>query len=126
MRTSQFISGALSRARFNETEVTVGDFSSGEEFFGHVAPDFIADACIPRKYVDSMRRMGYNVLYINEINGRMPDIEIMRLGQRLEIPIVTQNIRHFGSYYKLIPLKSRKSVRKLIRETMKHISGKRR
>lgn len=87
-----------------------------------MAPDFIADACIPRKYVDSMRLMGYNVLYINEINGRMPDIEIMRLGQRLEVPIVTQNIRHFGSYSKLIPLKSRKSVRKLIRETMKHFS----
>lgn len=117
----------VSRTRFEANEITiVGHSFSAEDAVGFNTPDFIADACIPRKYVDSMRRMGYSVLYINEINGRMPDIEIMRLGQRLEIPIVTQNIRHFGSYYKLIPLKSRKSVRKLIRETMKHFSGMRR
>ncbi|MCG2724175.1 MAG: hypothetical protein ABIF85_07045 [Nanoarchaeota archaeon] len=52
----------------------------------------------------------------------MQYIEIMRLGQRFEVPIATQNIRHFGAYYKLIPLKSRKSVRRLIQETMKHFS----
>lgn|GEM_PF-1904938 len=115
----------MARTRLETNEITVFEHSfSGEDVVGQNPTDFIADACIPRKYVDSMRRMGYNVLYINEINGRMPDIEIMRLGQRLEIPIVTQNIRHFDSYYKLIPLKSRKSVRKLIRETVKHFSKK--
>ncbi|VVB61682.1 Uncharacterised protein [uncultured archaeon] len=87
-------------------------------------PDFIADACTPRKYVEAMRRLGYSVLYINEINGRMPDSEIIEMGGRLGIPIATQNIRHFGAYGKLIPLKSRKNVRRLVRETLRHLSKK--
>ena len=121
MHSRQFNSGALARLRLNSAEIAVEDYSfSGEDVIGLNPPEFIADACIPKKYVEAMRKLGYGVLYINEINGRMPDIEIMRLGQRLEIPIITQNVKHFGAYYKLIPLKSRKSVRKLLRETMKH------
>lgn len=124
IRAHQFISGAMVRTACGilaNCIVTAPSFFE-RDIIEPKHPDFIADACVPLKYVQEMRRLGYGVIYINEINGRMQDWEIIQMGLRLGVPIATQNIRHFEPYCRLIPLKSRKSVHTLVRETLKHLS----
>ena len=85
--------------------------------------DLVADACVPRKCVDKLRELGYDVLYINETyDPSMPDREVKNIGYSLRIPIATMNVRHFEDYADLIPLPSKKNINHLIREIEKYMT----
>lgn len=81
----------------------------------------VADACIPRKCVDALRAMGYDVMYINEIDGRMPDSQVMSIGYAFGVPIVTHD-KHFKDYDNPILLKSKKNTEYLVKEIQKYMS----
>lgn len=90
----------------------------------------ICDANLSWDYVEALKKElpDSEIIYVNDKNnsygayGGMTDTAIMGLGYYLgNIPICTCNPRHFQMYDNLIPLPSRKSVRKLIEETKKHL-----
>lgn len=80
----------------------------------------LVDACLPRKYVNTLRDMGYSVLYINEIDGGMPDSQVKEIARQFNIPIATCNIKHFLEVDNLIPLRPRKS-KQLVKETLRYL-----
>ena len=83
--------------------------------------DLLVDACVPRKCVDALREMGYDVFYINEsYNPSMPDNEVKQIGYSLGVPIATANIKHFDDYEDLIPLRPRKWHRQ-VTEVQKYL-----
>lgn len=83
--------------------------------------DLVADACLPRKYVDSLRDLGYSVLYINETERpSMPDSEVKAIARHFNIPVATCNVKHFLDVDNLIPLRPRKA-KQLVRETLKYL-----
>jgi len=91
---------------------------------GKKMTDLIADACVPRKCVDALREMGYDVYYINETwNPSMPDNEVKNIGHALHVPIATNNVKHFGDYEDRIPLKPRK-YQKQVDEVLRYLRGK--
>lgn len=83
--------------------------------------DLVVDACLPRKYVDTLRELGYSVLYINETDRpSMPDEEVKAVARHFNIPIATANIKHFLDVDNLIPLRPRKA-KQLVRETLRYL-----
>lgn len=85
-------------------------------------PDLIADACVSKKVVDTLRQRGYNVLYINEIDGNMPDDAVKYLGKILNVPIATHNVRHFLDVKEdLIPLEAKKA-NKVVNQALRYLS----
>lgn len=89
--------------------------------------NIIADANLSWDFVKELERLDLGtVIYINDKkNGyktysNMSDQSIMNLGYKLDAFICTCNIKHFSGYDKLVPLKSKKSTKKLIEETLKY------
>ena len=90
----------------------------------------ICDANLSWNYVEALRKElpKDEIIYVNDKNngyntyGGMTDQAIIGLGFYLGgIPICTCNPRHFTFYDNIIPLPSRKSVKKLIEETKKYL-----
>lgn len=87
----------------------------------------LIDACLPRRYVNELRAMGFDVTYISNIDSHMPDSEVKRIGKEMGAYIATHNVRHFEDYKGLIPVSANCGVRKMIKETVncieKYLNG---
>lgn len=57
----------------------------------------IADECVNRNLVISLRKAGYNVTYIAEIDSGIPDIEVLKASKNLKGILITED-SDFGEW----------------------------
>ena len=57
----------------------------------------IADECVNRNLVISLRKAGYNVTYIAEIDSGIPDIEVLKASENLKGILITED-SDFGEW----------------------------
>lgn len=86
----------------------------------------VVDANLSRRYVEELGKnipyADFSIDYVNDIDGSMPDQKIMEIASEKGAFLVTCNGRDFRQYEKLISLKSRKTPKRMVDDTINKIS----